>query len=218
MNGLEKNQYSGEQEEEYRSILKSLGSNTRYLEYEKLFSSEIYFISESMSAAFGRAPEFYKEKLESCFFSKELTSFVKEEWLQIFEMVKGVKTVNYALDENFGLKFVEIDERTTQLVESRSLDVQEHTENLPVEMKDSDSAIGKAMSKLFSSESGGVASKLKEAGFQLTANALQNDGNIEKVAIFIHGLLPAVVRWAISYETVKKFLLDNRQWLINKLM
>ncbi|MDW0512768.1 hypothetical protein P2E97_14125 [Mannheimia haemolytica] len=53
---------------------------------------------------------------------------------------------------------------------------------------------------------------------QLSAVALQNDQNIARVANVVYNLLPGMVRIFVSYDTVENFLLNNRQWLINKLV
>lgn len=59
---------------------------------------------------------------------------------------------------------------------------------------------------------------LREKGVQLSAVALQNDRNIAQIANIIYNMLPGMVRIFVSYDTVENFLLNNRQWLINKLV
>lgn len=74
-----------------------------------------------------------------------------------------------------------------------------------------------ALSNFFMNNSDSIISRLKTSGLQLSASALQNDENISRVAGVIHNLLPAAIRFFVSYNTVENFLLNNRQWLINKL-
>ncbi|OOF57291.1 hypothetical protein [Rodentibacter myodis] len=74
--------------------------------------------------------------------------------------------------------------------------------------------------RLFSflqNNSDGIIAKLKDSGLALTASALQNDENISRVAGVIYNLLPTPVRFFVNFNTVEKFLLENRVWLINKL-
>lgn len=75
-----------------------------------------------------------------------------------------------------------------------------------------------AILKFFDSNSNTLVAKLKESGLQLSAAALQNDQNIARVANVVYNLLPGMVRIFVSYDTVENFLLNNRQWLINKLV
>ena len=86
--------------------------------------------------------------------------------------------------------------------------------------KDTNQDIEKSSStieKFLSSNTGLIITKLKDNGLQLSAAALQNDENISRVAGVIHNLLPTAIRFFVSYNTVENFLLNNRQWLINKL-
>lgn len=82
----------------------------------------------------------------------------------------------------------------------------------------SDSKASAAILKFFDSNSNTLVAKLKESGLQLSAAALQNDQNIARVANVVYNLLPGMVRIFVSYDTVENFLLNNRQWLINKLV
>ncbi|HDZ3533516.1 TPA: hypothetical protein RSV38_002658, partial [Mannheimia haemolytica] len=81
-----------------------------------------------------------------------------------------------------------------------------------------DSKASSAILKFFDSNSNILIAKLKESGLQLSAVALQNDQNIARVANVVYNLLPGMVRIFVSYDTVENFLLNNRQWLINKLV
>lgn len=81
-----------------------------------------------------------------------------------------------------------------------------------------DSKASSAILKFFDSNSNTLVAKLKESGLQLSAAALQNDQNISRVANVVYNLLPSMVRIFVSYDTVENFLLNNRQWLINKLV
>lgn len=81
-----------------------------------------------------------------------------------------------------------------------------------------DSKASSAILKFFDSNSNTLVAKLKESGLQLSAAALQNDQNISRVANVVYNLLPGMVRIFVSYDTVENFLLNNRQWLINKLV
>ncbi|QNS16091.1 hypothetical protein [Mannheimia bovis] len=81
-----------------------------------------------------------------------------------------------------------------------------------------DSKASSAILKFFDSNSNTLVAKLKESGLQLSAVALQNDQNIARVANVVYNLLPGMVRIFVSYDTVENFLLNNRQWLINKLV
>lgn len=65
--------------------------------------------------------------------------------------------------------------------------------------------------------SDGIIAKLKDSGLSLTASALQNDENIIRIAGFIYNFLPMPVRFFVSVNTLEQFLMNNRQWLINKL-
>lgn len=81
-----------------------------------------------------------------------------------------------------------------------------------------DNKASAAILKFFDSNSNTLVAKLKESGLQLSAAALQNDQNIARVANVVYNLLPGMVRIFVSYDTVENFLLNNRQWLINKLV
>lgn len=74
-----------------------------------------------------------------------------------------------------------------------------------------------AIQSFFNSNAPMIINKLKSSGIQLGAVALQNDENIARVANVVYNLLPSPVRFFVSFNTVEKFLLENRQWLINKL-
>lgn len=80
-----------------------------------------------------------------------------------------------------------------------------------------DNKTSSAIMKIFDSNSI-LINKLKESGLQISASALQNDQNIARVANTVYNLLPNMVRLFVTYETVENFLLEHRQWLINKLI
>lgn len=81
-----------------------------------------------------------------------------------------------------------------------------------------DSKASAAILKFFDSNSNALIAKLKDSGLQLSASALQNDQNITRVANVVYNLLPGMVRIFVSFDTVENFLLEHRQWLINKLI
>lgn len=81
-----------------------------------------------------------------------------------------------------------------------------------------DSKASSAILNFFDSNSNTLIAKLKDSGLQLSAAALQNDQNITRVANVVYNLLPGMVRIFVSFDTVENFLLENRQWLINKLV
>lgn len=75
-----------------------------------------------------------------------------------------------------------------------------------------------AILEFFNANSNTLISKLKDSGVMLSVSALQNDQNISRVANVVYGLLPAMVRIFVNRDTIEKFLIENRQWLINKLV
>lgn len=81
-----------------------------------------------------------------------------------------------------------------------------------------DSKASAAILNFFDSNSNTLIAKLKDSGLQLSAAALQNDQNITRVANVVYNLLPGMVRIFVSFDTVENFLLEHRQWLINKLI
>lgn len=62
-----------------------------------------------------------------------------------------------------------------------------------------------------------ILDKLKNAGVILSVSALQNDANIIKIANIIYNFLPTPIRFIVGIDVVENFLLENREWLINKL-
>lgn len=59
---------------------------------------------------------------------------------------------------------------------------------------------------------------IKDKTGEASLAALRDDGNIEKLGSFIYALLPGVVRLAVKEETFVRFVLDNRNKLLDKLL
>lgn len=53
---------------------------------------------------------------------------------------------------------------------------------------------------------------------EVSQAALRDDGNVEKLGGFIYAFLPGVVRLALKEETFIRFVLDNRNKLLDKLL
>lgn len=140
---------------------------------------------------------------------QQLLSLSDDEFSSLFELWnETVETFDnsFSLDnETFEYEFV---------VDFENNDVEE--EDIPEPQADSKAS--SAILKFFDSNSNTLIAKLKESGLQLSAVALQNDQNIARVANVVYNLLPGMVRIFVSYDTVENFLLNNRQWLINKLV
>ncbi|WHP47067.1 hypothetical protein QMO40_10675 [Mannheimia bovis] len=140
---------------------------------------------------------------------EQLLSLNKDELRSLFELWEEVVEEfdnSFSLDnETFEYEFV---------VDFENNDIEE--EDIPEPQADSKAS--SAILKFFDSNSNTLIAKLKESGLQLSAAALQNDQNIARVANVVYNLLPGMVRIFVSYDTVENFLLNNRQWLINKLV
>lgn len=140
---------------------------------------------------------------------QQLLSLSDDELSSLFELWnETVETFDnsFSLDnETFEYEFV---------VDFENNDVEE--EDIPEPQADSKAS--SAILKFFDSNSNTLVAKLKESGLQLSAVALRNDQNIARVANVVYNLLPGMVRIFVSYDTVENFLLNNRQWLINKLV
>lgn len=140
---------------------------------------------------------------------QQLLSLSDDELSSLFELWnETVETFDnsFSLDnETFEYEFV---------VDFENNDIEE--EDIPEPQADSKAS--SAILKFFDSNSNTLIAKLKESGLQLSAVALQNDQNIARVANVVYNLLPGMVRIFVSYDTVENFLLNNRQWLINKLV
>lgn len=59
---------------------------------------------------------------------------------------------------------------------------------------------------------------IKDKTGEASLAALRDDSNIEKLGSFIYALLPGVVRLALKEETFVRFVLDNRNKLLDKLL
>lgn len=59
---------------------------------------------------------------------------------------------------------------------------------------------------------------IKDKTGEASLAALRDDGNIEKLGSFIYALLPGVVRLAVKEETFVRFVLDNRNKLLDELL
>lgn len=105
----------------------------------------------------------------------------------------------------------------TKIENTSSANIQQSKHRLSSEESLGKNSSSSTIQNFLSSNTGLIITKLKESGLQLSAAALQNDENISRVAGVIHNLLPTAIRFFVSYNTVENFLLNNRQWLINKL-
>ena len=59
---------------------------------------------------------------------------------------------------------------------------------------------------------------IKDKTGEASLAALRDDGNVEKLGAFIYAFLPGVVRLALKEETFVRFVLDNRNKLLDKLL
>lgn len=59
---------------------------------------------------------------------------------------------------------------------------------------------------------------IKDKTGEAYLSALRDDSNMEKLGSFIYALLPGVVRVAVKEETFVRFVLDNRNKLLDKLL
>lgn len=59
---------------------------------------------------------------------------------------------------------------------------------------------------------------LKEKTGEASLAALRDDSNVEKLGVFIYAFLPGVVRLALKEDTFVRFMLENRNKLLDKLL
>lgn len=59
---------------------------------------------------------------------------------------------------------------------------------------------------------------IKDKTGEASLAALRDDNNVEKLGVFIYAFLPGVVRLAVKEETFVRFVLDNRDKLLDKLL
>lgn len=59
---------------------------------------------------------------------------------------------------------------------------------------------------------------LKEKTGEASLAALRDDANVEKLGVFIYAFLPGVVRLALKEDTFVRFMLENRNKLLDKLL
>lgn len=217
---LEETSSSSFNESKYKEILEKLNdSESFFTNHISLFGEFTRGISEatyrSVSNKYSTESRWH-DHLQECIFSpnkhKAEISEVRKLWHKFLDDVlcsgEPVRVISYELDEKSRVI------ATVDDIDNAELSLRNSKAN-KVEDK---SVVGKAITELFNSQSDNIVSKLKSMGISLSVSALQNDDNIERVANVIHNLLPGVVRFVVKPDMITTFLLNNRQWLINKLI
>lgn len=113
----------------------------------------------------------------------------------------------------FNFEDDDLEDNEEEEIESQVLGNQKNVNSVKKEDKSSNSTLINFLGNNINK----VADVLSKNGIPLTTAVLNNDQMILKIAGVIYNILPTPVRFVLSLETVERFLLENRTWLVQKL-